>query len=247
MAWLVLIAVLWLAPESRAESDTNLQVAFSTTSTTALNPGFAGFASELLDTGLEYDNTNFQQFVTSLSPGWIRYPSGTSDDAFNWKTGLTDTNWINVFGSYGLTSASNSCYFTYQPLLGKGGAQFSNFVSMTKNVGCANIIVCLNCYTDTNPASAGDFAAYALSNHVPVAAWELCNEPYIFTGTNNFFANGTDYANKMLPFCNAIKAVDSNAVVAVFYNDPGVGGLIWDNALIRYTNKYWDAISYHFY
>ena len=245
-ALLIVMFGLWLAPETRAQSSTNVAVAFATSSATPLNQGFAGFATEMLDTGLEYGNTNFQQFVTTLSPGWLRYPSGISDDAFNWATGLTDTNWINVIGANGETSASNSCYFTYLPLLGKGGAQFTNFASMAANAGGARIIVCVNCFTDTTN-SAGAFAAFALSNHIPVAAWELCNEPYNFTGTNDFFANGTDYANKMLPYWNAIKAADSNAVVAVFFKNPGVGGQIWDNALINYTNKYWDAVTYHYY
>ena len=237
---------LWLTPEARAQSNTNVVVAFSTTNATPLNPGFAGFATEILDTGLEYDNTNFQQFASMLSPGWLRYPSGTSDDAFNWATGLTDTNWINVIGAHGDASTSNSCTFTYLPLLGKGGAQFTNFASLARNVGGARIIVCVNCFTDTTN-SAGAFAAFALSNHIPVAAWELCNEPYLFQGTNDFFTNGTDYANQMLPYRNAIKAADSNAVVAVFFSDPAVGGQSWDKALINYPNKYWDAVSYHYY
>jgi hypothetical protein len=246
-AWSTVVAGLCLAPWVKAQTNSNIvTVAFSSTATTPLNPGFAGFACEMLDTGLEYDNTNFQKIVTSLSPGWIRYPSGISDDAFDWTTGLTDTNWINIIGEYNDTVASNSCTFTYLPLLGKNGAQFTNFASMTANVGTKNIVV-LNCFTDTTN-SAGEFAAFALSNHIPVAAWELCNEPYNFTsGASNFFANGTDYANKMLPYRNAVKAVDSNAVVAVFYTDPGVDGNFWDKALDNYTNKYWDAVTYHYY
>jgi hypothetical protein len=245
-AWFILMGGLSLTQEIRAQTSNTVTVAFATTNTSPLNQGFAGFACEMLDTGLEFDNTNFQQYAASLSPGWIRYPSGISDDSFNWATGMTDTNWINTIGLNGDGSASNSCTYTVLPLLGKGGAQFTNFASMTANVG-AKIIVVLNCFTDdTN--SAGAFAAFALSNHISVAAWELCNEPYNFTsGGSNFFANGTDYANKMLPFCKAVKAADSNAVVAVFYSDPGRGGNVWDNALERYTNKYWDAVTYHYY
>jgi hypothetical protein len=244
--WLFWIMGLWLTTEIHAQTSTNVMVTFSTTNSTPLNQGFAGFATEILDTGLEYGNTNFQQFVTKLSPGWLRYPGGISDDAFNWATGLTDTNWMNVIGAHGQTTASNSCRFTYLPLLGKGGAQFTNFASMAANAGGARIIVCVNCFTDTTN-SAGAFAAFALSNHIPVAAWELCNEPYLFQGTNDFFTNGTDYANKMLPYRNSIKTADSNAVVAVFFSDPAVGGQSWNKALINYTNKYWDAVSYHYY
>lgn len=235
----------------RAPAAPPVIVSFTTNNVTPLNLGFAGFAEEMLDSGLEYDNTNFQQLVSTLTPGWIRYPSGISDDAFDWRTGLTCSNWVNVIYTNGETSSGNSCSYTIQTLLGKGGAQFTNFVGMCRNVGGAKIIVVLNCFTDTNPASAGDFAGFALSNHIPVAVWELCNEPYNFTATNgsDFFTNGTDYCNKMLPYCKAIKAADSNAQVAVFFANPGTsnGGKFWDNALIGYTNKFWDLITYHYY
>jgi hypothetical protein len=247
--WLILSASLWLAPEILAQTGTNpVVVAFTTTNSTPLNPGFAGFATEILDTGLGYDNTNFQAFAQTLSPGWLRYPSGISDDAFNWSTGLTDTNMINVILANQETNAANSCQFTYLPLLGKNGAQFTNFASMCENVGGAKIIVVVNAFTDTN-ISAGSFAAFALSHHIPVAAWELCNEPYNFTAADgsDFFTNGTDYLNKMLPYRNAIKAADSNAVVAVFFSNPGKGGNLWDNALSGYSNRFWDAVSYHYY
>jgi hypothetical protein len=248
---LVLAVCLGLVTEVGAQAVPPVIVSFTTSNATPLNLGFAGFAEEMLDTGLEYDNTNFQQLVSTLTPGWIRYPSGISDDAFDWRTGLTSTNWVNVIYTNGETSAGNSCSYTIQTLLGKGGAQFTNFASLCQNVGGAKIIVVLNCFTDTNPASAGDFAGFALSNHIPVAAWELCNEPYNFTATNgsDFFTNGTDYCNKMLPYAKAIKAADSNAQVAVFFANPGNsgGGKFWDNALIGYTNKFWDMITYHYY
>jgi hypothetical protein len=40
--------------------------------------------------------------------------------------------------------------------------------------------------------------------------------------------------------------VNSNAVVAVFYSDPAIAGNAWDNALINYSNQYWDAVVYHY-
>ena len=86
---LMFCLVCRLAPEIRADSSTNVLISFTTTNATPLNLGFAGFAEEMLDTGLEYDNTNFQQLASTLSPGWLRYPSGISDDAFDWRTGLT--------------------------------------------------------------------------------------------------------------------------------------------------------------
>jgi hypothetical protein len=251
ITFLVFWMCLGAAPEIRAQSGTNVVVAFTTTNSTPLNPGFAGFTTELLGTGIEYGDTNMQNYAAMLSPGWLLFPAGTTGDAFNWQTGLTDTNWVNTIGMMEGPGnpASNLTADTVLALLGKGGAQFANFASLAGNLGGAKIIVCINGFTDTNTADAGAFAAFALSNHIHVAAWELCNEPYLFQGSNDFFTNGTDYCNKMLPYRNAIKAADPNAVVAVFFSDPSRPGMSWDNALARFgaTNQFWDAVVYHYY
>jgi hypothetical protein len=134
-------------------------------------------------------------------------------------------------------------------LPGKGGAQFSDFAAMCANVGGARIVVCINAYTDTTNSAAA-FAAYARSNHIAVAAWELANEPYTLTGTNagDFFTTATDYATKMKPYRDAIKSADSNAVVAIFFEDAGYPEPdAWDLALSTDPNKYWDAVVYHHY
>jgi hypothetical protein len=246
---LILAAGLPLIPQTQAQPNTNLVVvAFNTTNSTRLNQGFAGFTTELLGTGIEYGDTNMQHFAAMLSPGWLLFPAGTTGDAFDWSTGLTVSNWVDEIGMREgpNSNASNLCQVTYLALMGKGGAQFTNFASLAANLGGAKIIVCVNGFTDTN-TSAGAFAAFALSNHIPVAAWELCNEPYLFQGSNNFFTNGTDYANRMRPYRDAIKAADSNAVVAVFFSDPGRAGMSWNNDLGNYTNQYWDAVAYHHY
>ena len=71
-----------------------------------------------------------------------------------------------------------------QPIVaGKGGASFSDFAALAAAVGGAKIIVSVNAYTDT-PQSAGAFAKYALTNHIPVAVWELANEPYTWLKTD---------------------------------------------------------------
>ena len=123
---------------------------------------------------------------------------------------------------------------------------FTNFASLAGSVGGARIIVTINGFTDSS-ASAGAFAAYALTNHIPVAAWELCNEPYTLKGPGNFFTNGTDYADKMKPYRDAIKAADSNAVVALYFGDPAYNYSGWNNGLTNYSNRYWDAAVYHHY
>ena len=88
----VLICGLLLA--FRIGAQTNVLVAFSTTNSTPLNLGYAGFTTELLGTGIKYGDTNMQRAATQLSPGWLLYPGGTSGDAFNWTNGLSNPGWI---------------------------------------------------------------------------------------------------------------------------------------------------------
>jgi hypothetical protein len=245
MAWLFLPGCLGLAPEARAQAGTNVAVAFYTTNSTPLNPGFGGFCTEMLTDAVEYSDTNFQQITATLSPGWLRYPGGATSDAFEWTNGLTVTNWIPEFPA----AESNLLSPTVTLLSGKGGAQFTDFASMCANVGGAKIVVCINGFTDTSN-SAGAFAAFALTNHIQVAAWELCNEPYVFAGNSpgDFFLDATNYAAKMRPYRDAIKAADSNAVVAIYFDDAGyTEPTTWDVALSNYPDKYWDAVVYHHY
>jgi hypothetical protein len=49
----------------------------------------------------------------------------------------------------------------------------------------------------------------------------------------------------MKPFRDAIKAIDSNAVVALFFSDAGNPNRGWDNSLTNNTPKYWDAVTYN--
>jgi hypothetical protein len=241
--WLLFLAGLICPPAATAQAV--VPVSFATTNATPLNPGFAGFCTEMLASAVEYSDTNFQQITATLSPGWLRYPGGALEDAFQWTNGLTMTNVISEFPP----AETNLLNDTVKLLPGKGGALFSDFAAMCANVGGAKIVVTINGFTDTTN-SAGAFAAYALTNHIPVAAWELCNEPYVFSGNGayDFFLNATDYVAQMKPYRDAIKAADSNAVVAIYFEDAGYPEPnTWDNDLKNYPDKYWDAVVYHHY
>src|ERR1039458_6500426 len=50
-------------------------VNFITTGATPLNPGFYGFNNSL-ENAVEYYDTNYQQILRTLSPGWLRFPAG---------------------------------------------------------------------------------------------------------------------------------------------------------------------------
>ena len=231
-----------LSPDTTTNSPTVI-VNFVTTGATPLNPGFSGFNSTLKN-AVEYYDTNFQHILTTLSPGWLRFPAGTESEAFNWATGQIVSPWVGLLAAKAYTQDINAAALPI--VAGKGGSRFSDFAALAANVGGAKIIVSVNANTDT-PQSAQAFAQYALANHIPVVAWELANEPYTWKGTGAFFSGANDYAKQMKPYRDAIKAADPNAVVTLYFSDAGNPDPGWDSALASYSPQYWDAVTYHEY
>jgi hypothetical protein len=231
----------------KATNSPTVSVNFVTTNSTPLNPGFSGFSHSLND-AVEYYDTNFQHILTTLSPGWLLFPAGTESEAFDWVSGEIIPAWVDALAAKPYTHDLNAAAL---PLVaGRGGSSFSDFAALAANAGGAKIIVRVNAYTDT-PQSAQAFAQYALTNHIPVAVWELANEPYTWLKTagepGGFFTDAADYADKMKPYRDAIKAADPNAVVTLYFSEAGHPDKAWDNALAGYSPKYWDAVTYHEY
>ncbi len=236
---MVHVALCLAASAMGAWAQTTATVNIVTAQPTPLNPYFSGFNYEGAASYEPYDY-QFNAVAGLLSPGWIRYPGGIVSDAFSWQTGLMIPSAVGQFAS---TTFESTLTASIAELAGKGGQQFLDVGNQAKLLG-AQIVVDFNGYTDT-PESAGAMVAFAKTNSIPVGVWELCNEPYFFTPL--FFQSGADYAAQMKPFRDAIKAADPNAVVALFFSDPGSQRPKWDSSLAGYSPQYWDAITYHFY
>jgi len=175
------------SPKTTANSPI-VSVNLVTAAPTPLNPGFNGFNNNLKN-AVEYYDPNLQRMLTTLSPGWLRFPGGTDSEAFDWASGEIVSAWVDALAANPYQHDINAAA---EPIVaGKGGASFSDFVDMATNAGGAKIIVSVNAFTDT-PQSAQAFAGYALAHHVPVAAWELANEPYTWTKTGAFFTDAAD-------------------------------------------------------
>ena len=236
---------LWAVGASAQTTTATINV--DTSQPTPLNPNFSGFNYEGATSYEPYDY-KFNGVAAQLSPGWIRYPGGIVSDAFNWQTGLMNSSWVTEFSS---TAFATTLTDSIEEVGGKGGQQFLDVGREAILLG-AKLIVVINGYTDT-AADAGALATLAKNNHIPVAVWELCNEPYFFA--SNFFKPtsgpvadaGAYYAGLMQPYYNAIKDADSTAVVALFFSDPGNPDPTWDSSVAGYSPQYWDAITYHFY
>ena len=234
------LLILFAAAALNSMAQNTATINIDTTHTSVLNPNFSGFNDEAVYP-VEYYDYHFNNLASQLSPQWVRYPSGLFSQAFNWQTGLMVPAWVSQFQSYNVATLLNE---SIGWVGGKGGSLFVDAANRASFLG-AKLIVCVNGYTDT-PQSAGQMAAYAKANHIPVAVWELSNEPYLY---KSFFSSGLDYVTRMKPYNDAIKAADPNAVVAVFFMDAGdtEAKPAWDASILTYPNPYWNAVTYHHY
>jgi uncharacterized protein (TIGR03437 family) len=234
--WLALAAAT--AAGAWAQSAATIDI--NTSQTTPLNANFSGFNDEVVFPA-EYFDYRLENLAAQLSSGWVRYPSGSFSDAFNWQTGMMVPAWAAQFAGTNIASLLTEAIPWVN---GKGGGLFVDGANRANFLG-AKLIVCVNGFTDT-AQSAGQLAAFAKANHIPVAVYELSNEPYFYSG---FFASGADYVAKMKPYYEAIKAADPSATVAIFYIDAGdtETNPSWDQSIANYTDKYWDAVTYHQY
>jgi uncharacterized protein (TIGR03437 family) len=234
------ILAVWLLLCFGALAQVTATIDVDTTHTTPLNPNFSGFNDEVVFPA-EFFDYRLNNLAAQLSPGWVRYPSGLFSNAFNWQTGLMVPSWAAQFQS---TNIGTLLAEGVSWVDGKGGGSFVDAANRANFLN-AKLIVSVNAFTDT-PQSAGQMAAFAKANHIPVAVWELANEPYLYT---SFFKSGADYVAKVKPYFDAIKAADPNAVVAIFFMDAGdtTPNPAWDRSIAGYSDKYWDAVTYHQY
>ena len=192
------LAGLGLALEGEAQAQVDVVVSFVTTNATPLNPGFGGFNNGL-KTNVEYYDTNFQQMAATLSPGWLRFPAGTESEAFDRSSGqIVRPDQCSEQEFLPEQYLANAL-----PIVaGKGGSPFSDFAAMAAKVGGAKIIVAVNTFTDTSN-SAGAFAQYALTNRIPVAAWEVANGTLHLAALRTVHQRGRlRRANETLPGCH---------------------------------------------
>jgi uncharacterized protein (TIGR03437 family) len=230
----------FLAAGLNAWAQVSATIDIDTTHTTPLNANFSGFNDEVVFPAEFYDY-RLNNLAAQLTPGWVRYPSGSFSDAFNWQTGLMVPAWAAQFQGTNIAALLTEA----APWVnGKGGGSFVDGANRANFLG-SKLIVCVNGFTDT-AQSAGQMAAFAKANHIPVAVWELSNEPYLYNG---FFSSGLDYVTKMKPYRDAIKAADPSAVVAIFFIDAGdtSPNPAWNQSVLSYPIHYWDAITYHHY
>jgi uncharacterized protein (TIGR03437 family) len=227
---------------AQASAPITAVIDINTSVTTPIAPNFSGI-NDSLHMPVEYWDFRFSALAATLGVAWVRFPGGTTDDVYNWQTGEDSMAWYSEF-----PASSDVDNYPDQIALvaGRGGAKLIDAANRANLLG-GPLIICVNGFTDT-PVSAGQLAAYVKANNIRVVAWELSNEAYLFS---TFWPTATAYLNAMEPYRDAIKAVLPNATVAIFAGgSEGAQKAVtdpWNLAIAAYTNKYWDAITFHDY
>src|ERR1019366_8301193 len=83
----VWLPLAFAAAGLNAWAQVSASIDIDTTDTTPLNANFSGFNDEVVFPA-EYFDYRLNVLAAQLSPGWVRYPSGSFSSAFNWQTGL---------------------------------------------------------------------------------------------------------------------------------------------------------------
>ena len=228
------------AQQGFSSASATVQINVSTSGSTGIEAAFAGFNVALMDKALSYTDPRLMTLAKRLAPAWLRYPAGTRSEAFDWTTGESRSDWVDRFAGTRFHAALQD---TLQALAAKGGERVDDAYALAKAAGARDLIICVNVFTDT-PASAGRFAAYAKQHAIRVFAWQLGNEP---TLSPEFFPTAGDYAEKVRPFADAIKAADPDARISLFLGIDGRRETAWDDALAAVQPRYWDVLTYHEY
>jgi len=205
-----------------------------------IQPGFAGYNVALMTSGMSYRNPRLAAVAQRMQAGWLRYPAGARAGAFDWRSGKSRQEWVDRFRG---TPFFSQMQDAFNVLGAKGGETIGDADRLARSIGAKGLIVCVNVLTDT-PESAGALAAYAKAHGIRVLAWELGNEPTLFP---SFFSDARDYAAKMQPFAEAIRAADSTASLALSLAIAGIDKAGWDSTLAAFRPRYWDMLAYHQY
>jgi hypothetical protein len=249
----LLVAFILFATTPALFAQNTATIEIDTKAPTRIQRGFSGVNDDL-GFPVEYWDNSFNALAQQVHYGWIRFPGGASGDAYNWKTGQVVQGWLDQFtNNYSAGPHAD----VGQLVAGRGGAHLKDAAARARRLG-ASLIICVNAFTDT-PESIGRLAQYVKENRIPVAAWELANEAYLFTKTNSpngvpFFNDALDYLKKMQPYAAAIRQADRNATIAIFADPKAMSGAraLWDTQIASFaasnpSDVYWDAISFHYY
>ena len=231
-----------------------LTVNINTNAGISLTEGFAGFNMRIADGPWTYTNPSFKAGVKEMSPGFLRYFSGTSGDYFDMHTGQYVLQWFegmsknyNQEGEDSSNDDFKSIPDLYKWMEGKGAHRFIDYARLCGEVG-AKVVVTWNGFFDS-PHKVAQFARFCKNNNIVVDYWQFTNEPSAFPYPNyGFWNDGEDYMHKTKEIADSILGVFPDANLAAFYGSwPKSSFPANIKAYQDKNNRFWDYVSFHAY
>ncbi|GAA1941442.1 cellulose-binding protein [Kitasatospora viridis] len=227
-----------LAPVASAASTVAVTVDAGTSLGTVPSTGVG------LNTAVYDPNMNDPKASSLLKAAGIqelRYPGGSDADGYHWQSRtLAENGWVAP------------------------GTDFDSFMANAKSIGAQPIITAN--YGSGTPQEAADWVKYAnVTKGYGVKYWEIGNEVY----GNGHYQNGngweydthadkspTEYANNLVAYAQAMKAVDPTVKIGAVLTTPGgypdgtVGAgdsADWNNTVLSIAGKSIDFVIVHWY
>lgn len=185
----------------------------------------------------QMNSANSVSMLSQANVGMMRYPGGSYGDIYHWQTNTAPGGFVAP------------------------GTDFDSFMSTAKAVGAQPIIIAN--YGTGSPQEAADWVKYAnVTKGYGVRYWEIGNEVYGdgYYGADWEADNNTKgpaaYANNVLQYASAMKAVDPSIKIGAVLTLPGnwpdsvVGSSDsgdWNHIVLSLAGSAIDFVIVHWY
>jgi hypothetical protein len=241
LKYIILLVLLIISHLSFGQENEGI-IAIDTKNGHKIKIGSSGFNVRIADKSWNYTHPDFRKAVHELKPGWLRYFSGTMGDAFSSATGQYDIDYAMMFDH----PAQYLKGYRFTEV--KGPHRIIDLYHLLGEVN-GKLIITINGFTET-PEMTRELARFCKNNNIEVTVWQFCNEPYFYVPHREryWWNNGYDYAVKMKPHANAIKAVFPDAFLALNNTWDGIWGFMKEiNQYQEQNGAYWNVFSKHSY
>jgi fibronectin type 3 domain-containing protein len=231
-------------PSTSYAADFTATIDINYNTLTKMELGMRGVNNENTGSAMIYNDDDYVSQVNGYDRlGYVRFPGGTNINVFNWKTGAVDEEYLAQY------SKGQDHYYNYmdgkRKAETKGFERIGDYRDFLQKTG-TKAMINVNVFQHT-PDEIGDLAKYLYDNHVPVIYFELGNEVAFYTAevgnSNPQYITGTDYANRMKAYNDAIKANYPGAKTVVSLSNHQWDA--YDSDLFNYPDKFWDGMTTH--
>ena len=179
------------------------------------------------DTKRSEGSTSFADVVKSMSPGMMRFPSGSESSSYLWATA---PEWVPSSHAPAFNTKARWPNSDKTIVKNNEFVDAVNFDEFMKNAANSDVIITINfdsMYADNGPSkellieTARQWVAYSKRMGYNVSYWEIGNESDMPSTFNGRPSNGEQYARDFIDFATAMRAEDDSILIGMngYYED----------------------------